>query len=370
MESLRAPVKAIGLGLMLVLLVFSGCGGSEEPVTEVARSPEAVPVRIMRLTSRSFTSYLAVTGEVRARNHIDITVEEGGTLKEVLIDMGSRARKGQVLARLENKVLAATYRQVEAALKQAELDYESRKIPFESKAISENEYRRFEYALEAARASFELVKARMEKLQIVAPMDGLVNRRYYDLGAYINPLTRLFEFIDDGVMRIEAGLAERYLGYIRLGTPVTIGFDAYQDMSINGTVSYVSRSIDPDNRTFLIEIAVPNPGGRLAQQMVANLKIRLESYENRIVVPLDSMIQSEVGWHVFLERSGYAKRVAVTRLAIDEDRVLVNGLEENQNLIVVGQQTLNDGDPVQVISSSGQITGAKVDEDNQPLPGS
>jgi membrane fusion protein (multidrug efflux system) len=326
-----------------------------------------IPVRTVKLRPQSFTSYLSVTGTVRARNHIDITVEEGGTLQEVLIDKGQKAQKGQVLARLENKVLLAGFRQAEAALKQAELDFESRKVPFENKAISENEYLRSQYALDAARASFELARARLEKLWIVAPMNGLVNDRYYDIGAYANPLTRIFEFIDNEVMRIEAGLAERFLSYIQPGTPVEIGFDAYPAENITAEVSFVSRSIDPDSRTFLVEVEVLNREGKLAPQMIANMRIQLQTFEDQIVIPLDSLVQTEYGWYVFVENSGQVKRIEVQQLAIHEDRVLVHGLTAGQSLIVVGQQDLSDGDVVEVISTE---SNSLADDSNKHIPGS
>lgn len=352
----------------LVLLLFmTGCGQSTSSQAEEIPQKQVIPVRTVTLKPQSFTSYIEVTGTVKARNHIDITVEEGGILKEVLIDKGRTAKKGQVLARLENKVLMASYRQAEAALKQAKLEHESRKIPFKNKAILENEFLRWQYSLDAATAAFELTEARLEKLWITAPMDGLVNSRYYDIGAYANPLTKIFEFIDNEVMKIEAGIAERSLRYIQPGTPVEIGFDAYPDMMIKGVASYVSRSIDPDNRTFLIEVQVPNGDRRLASQMIANLRIRLQTFDDQIVVPLDSLVQAETGWYVFVENGGHAKRVSVQRVAVQEDRVLVEGLAANQNLIVVGHQDLGNGDQVEVIPSG---TDTAADDRHQRLPGS
>ena len=356
------------LAASLVLLLFiAGCGQSASSRVQEIPQKEVTPVRTVTLKRQNFTSYLEVTGTVKARNHIDIIVEEGGILKEVPIDQGRTAKQGQVLARLENKILMAGYRQAEAALKQAQLEHESRKIPFKNKAISENEFLRSQYSFDAATASFELAQARLEKLWIVAPMDGLVNRRYYDIGAYANPLTRIFEFIDNEVMEIEAGLAERYLRFIQLGTPVEIGFDAFPDMKINAEVSYVSRSIDPDNRTFLIEAEVPNGDRRLAPQMIANLKIRRLTLDEQIVVPLDSLVQTETGWYVLVENGGHAKQVSVQRMAIYEDRVLVEGLTEDQNLIVVGHQNLSSGDPVEVIPSE---TDTAADDHHKRFPGS
>ena len=111
-----------------------------------------VSVQTVILKQQSFTSYLEVTGTVKARNHIDIIVEEGGVLRKILLDKGQMATAGSTLAVPENKVLSASFRQAEAALKQAELDHDSKKVLFDKKAISRNEYLNSKYAFDAAKA--------------------------------------------------------------------------------------------------------------------------------------------------------------------------------------------------------------------------
>jgi membrane fusion protein (multidrug efflux system) len=278
-------------------------------------------------------------------------VEEGGILRKILIDKGHRANKGDTLAVLENKVLEAGYHQAKAALQQTELDHRSKKVLFEKRAISENEYLNAKYALDAAQATYEMAKVRYQKLFIVSPLKGLVNNRYYDLGAYANPMTPIFEFIDNDYMKVRAGVAERFLGDINIGTPVEITFDAYPDMKLEGKVNFISRSVDPQSRTVEIEIEVPNRDGRLAPNMIANVKILRQSFKDRIVVPLDALIESEQGWYVFVDNSDRAKKVFVKKDAVYENQVLVDGLQPGQNLVVVGHHSLSDGDLLEVVKN-------------------
>jgi membrane fusion protein (multidrug efflux system) len=337
-------------GIIMIGLILPRCS-SNDAAGQKSQSSSAIPVETMILKPRPFSEYLQLTGTVEARNHVKIIVEEGGTLRRVKRDKGSLVRQGDTLAFLENKILKASYNEAQAAWNQANLDYNSKKVLFEKRAISENEYLASKYGLERAQAAYELNKARYSKLFILAPLNGYVNNRLYDIGAYATPMTPIFDFIDNAYMKIKAGVAERFLGDIQIGTPAEVTFDAFPDMKLEYQVSFLSRSIDPQSRTFQIEIEVPNPDLRLAPQMIANIKLLRREYSDQIVIPLDAVIESEEGSYVFvLTPENKVRKINLDLRAIYEDSVLVNGLESDQNLIIVGQQELTEGDSVIVTS--------------------
>ena len=310
---------------------------------------KSFPVKTVKLHPRPFQEYLEITGTSKAINHIDLVVEEGGVLKKVFKDKGRYARKGDTLAVLENQVIRAGYDEARAALNQARLDYDSKQILYNKKAISENEFLSAQYGFERAKAAYDLAHARYDKLFIVAPVKGYINYRYYDYGAYAMPMTPLYTLVDNSKLKIRAGVAERFLSDIELETPALITFDAYPEMEIAAQVAFVSKSINPDNRTFDIEINIENPGDKLAPEMIANIKLLRRSFQEKIVVPLDALIESESGRHVFISDQQKAIKIDVKILAVYEDSVLVEGLRENQDLIILGHRELSAGDLVQVI---------------------
>ncbi len=343
-------MKKYPLYLIILLLGLTTWQCSKESVADQPFQAKGIPVKIVELRPRQFSEYINITGTLEARNHIQIIVEEPGILKRILRDKGSLVRKGDTLAILENKILEAGYREAKAAFHQSELEYRSREVLYQKKAISENEFLMAKYGQERARAAYELAKARYSKLFIVAPLSGYVNDRLYDQGAYAMAMTPLFDFIDNAHMKIRAGVAERFMNDIRIGTPVEISFDAYPDLQLRSQVSFINRSIDPMNRTFRVEIEIPNPGRLLAPEMVADLKLLRRFYENIIAIPLDAIIESEAGRHVFVVKKSRAKKRPVQFVAVYQDSVVVNGLQPNDSLVVVGQQELSDGDRLLVIS--------------------
>ncbi len=339
--------------LIVALISLSGlliqCSDSGTAETNKS-AVKTYNVRVVPLEPRSFSEYLEVTGTVKARNQIKLLAEEGGILNRIMRDKGRFVSAGDTLAILENKVLEAGYKQAQAALKQAQLDFDSKKVLYEKKAISANEYLASKYGLERAQATNDLARARFDKLFITAPMSGFVNERYYDLGAYAQPMTPLFEFIDNAQLIISAGVAERFLRDIKIGTKAEIGFDAFPGLVLNSKVTFVSRSIDPINRTFLVEMKVDNPDRKLNPQMIANVKLLRRAFDNSIVIPIDAIIDSEQGSHVFIENGTKAHKKPVKIKAIYEDSVMVEGLAPGQKLVIVGQRELTDGDPLEILN--------------------
>jgi membrane fusion protein (multidrug efflux system) len=341
---------AIIVALLSAIAILSGCSGSEGRA-EISEIPRGIAVQTISLKPRAFSEYLELTGTVEARNQIQIIAEEGGLLKRILKDKGNYENAGDTLAILENKVLESGYREARASLNQARLNFKSSEVLYEKKAISENEYLTAKYALERAQAVYELAEARYSKLFLKSPICALVNERYYDFGAYVMPMTPVFEVIDNEVVRITAGVAERFLANISVGTPVESYFDAFPDMVMNSTVSFVSKSVDPASRTFRIEIEIKNPDRKLVPQMVANLKILKRSFENEIVVPIDALMSSENGRYVFVHEDTLARQVEVDVLAVHEDSVLVRGLTEDQQLVVMGQQDITNGERIYTLEA-------------------
>jgi membrane fusion protein, multidrug efflux system len=319
---------------------------SAEQINETSKGQ---PVKVVQLQPKEFQQYLQLTGTLKAKSQVDIIVEEGGILKTIRRDKGNYVRKNDTLAVLDNPMIKAGYQEAKAALSQARLDFDGKTILYNKKAISENEYLSAKYGLERAKALYDLARARYMKLFIVSPIDGYINNRFYDVGAYAMLMTPIYNLVDNSTLKVKAGVAERFMADISVGTPVIIGFDAFPEMNIETSVTFISKSIQPDNRTFEIEINLPSPSSQLAPEMIANLRLLRRSYTDRIVVPIDAMIESEIGRHVFIAQDNKAVQKDIKILAVQEDSALVEGLNLNQNLIVVGQRELSAGDLIDIV---------------------
>jgi RND family efflux transporter MFP subunit len=343
------------LFIALTGLLLVAC--SSEPSKTRSSESKGIPVRTIQLEHRAFADYIQVTGTVQANKKIDILAEEGGILLTIKKDRGAFVRRGDTLAVLENKVLEAANQEAQAALKLAELELNSKQVLIDKKAISENEYLAAKYAVERSRANLNLTQARLEKLTIVAPFTGHIERRYFDPGAYVTPMSPIYQFVEKSRVNVTAGVAERFLKDIRVGSPVTIRFDAFPDVKLEERISFVYGTVDPESRTFQIEIQIVNPKGQLAPDMMADLKIQRRTFRDKIVIPMDAIVQSEEGRFAFTVDQNQAKRHSIEIIAVHDDSVLIDGLHVGDQLIVTGQQDLSDNDRVTPVSSPSLAAG-------------
>ncbi|MBE9510411.1 MAG: efflux RND transporter periplasmic adaptor subunit [Bacteroidetes bacterium] len=342
--------------IILIILIFvssilllSCSSKSNAETTKTAEKVSGTPVKTSLLIDGQFEEYLNLTGIIKANSQVKLVAEEAGILINLLHDKGSYVKKGAALAIIENKVIAANKAQAKAFFKEAEINLKSSQIMFSKKAISENQMKISELNLDKAKASFDLANARSEKLTITAPISGYVNARYADVGGYINPASALFEMVDNNIMKVNIGVAERFIKFIKKGSKIELSFDAFPDLIINSKISFVAKSIDPENRTFSVEAIFKNPDGKLAPEMVANIRMLKKKHDSSISVSIDALLDSENGRYVFIEENNIAVKKVVKILAIQSDSVLVEGLSQNQSLVVLGHRSLSDGDILQVI---------------------
>jgi len=345
MKSLRIYL----LILILALLAWS-CSQDSKAEDSNSKTNPGLPVVTKALQKTAFEEYLNLTGVVKARNQIKVVAEESGIVVEMQHDKGAMVQQGAVLARIENKVLQASYQEARAARDQAQLDFNSSKVLAEKNAISENEFEKSRLNLERAQAAYELAKARYDKLTLRAPIAGYVNARYFDMGAYISPGSPMYEIVDNGRLKVSAGVAERFMRFIDKGSNVQLTFDAYPDLVINSDITFVSRSIDPQSRTFQIETEFSNVDNRLAPEMIANVRLLKQKFSDGIVIPIDALIDSEKGRYVFLADQNVAKKKIINIEAFHNDSVLVSGLSAGQELVVTGQRELTEGDTLNIIT--------------------
>jgi membrane fusion protein, multidrug efflux system len=335
---------------LLIGMAILNYSCSDESNAEMAteKTESGIAVTVITLENEPFEEYLNLTGIIKANSQINIVAEESGILVEIRKDKGSRVRKGDVLAVIENKITEASAEQAEAMYQQAEIDFNSSKILYGKKAISENEFKTAELRLKAAKAAYDLNNTHRQKLTIKAPISGYVNARYFDLGGYISPASPLFEIVDNSKMKVTIGVAQRFFSYIRNGSEVELTFDAFPDLTVNSKVSFVAKSIDPKNGTFNVETAFKNPG-QLAPEMIANIKLLKQKHDSSISVPIDAVIDSESGRYVFIADGNIARRTDIKIQAIQEAKVMVDGLSQNDRLIIAGQRSLSDGDTLNVV---------------------
>ena len=340
--------KYLWIFFIIFAVFLQNC--SDKSNAEPSEKNTGTPVKVQTIKTENFSEYLNLTGTVKARNQIKIISEESGIVNKIIRNKGQYIKKGQALAVLENNILKAAYDEAKASLEQAKLDYKSSEVLYEKKALSDNQFMSSKLALDRAQAAFDMAKTRYEKLTITAPIKGFVNARYFDMGAYISHGTQMFEIVDSERLKVTTGVAERFRRFIQVGSKAVLTFDAFPDLEIESKITFVSKSINPLNRTFAIETEFDNPQGKLSPEMISNIRLLKRSVDQGIVLPIDALIDSEDGRYVFVEENSVAIKKNLDILAVQGDKVLVNGVDQGAQLVILGHRELSDGDTLNIIN--------------------
>jgi len=306
---------------------------------------------------------------IEAPDDANLSAQSAGTVTS-LVPMGTRVQAGGVVARLDDRSVRAALRQARATLESAEATAElaedtfRRQEPlYEDSIISALEYENVRTQLNQARAQLSQAEAGVEQAEqqlentfVRSPFTGTVEERFIEQGEQVTPGVPIARVVGLRNLKVVAGVPERYASDIRDGSDVRIRLRAYDLASREAEVTFVGSVIDPQSRTFRIEIDLDNTDRTLKPEMIADLFLTRRVLDDRLVVPQTSILRDETGFSVYVvDRSGgtpVARRVdVVPGPSYGGDTVVTEGLADGDEVIITGQNSVTDGDGLEIIRS-------------------
>jgi RND family efflux transporter MFP subunit len=358
-----SPSRTVPL-LLLSLLPLWGCGGegnsanAQEAGTENGENggySRVINVEVSPVRTSSFTELIRLTGTVQANQDVRVSAEESGVVEEILVEKGNRVRPGEAIFRLDDELLRAQVEQARAQTALARETWERRKRLYEEDRVgTELEYLQARYNAEQAEANLELLEARLRRTTIRAPIHGVLDSREVEVGSMVSAGSPVAHIVELDPVKITAGVPERYAPDVQPGAEATVTFDVLPGEEFRGEISYVGAVVNSRNRTFPVEFVLPNPGGLIKPEMVANVRVVRRTMEDAVVVPQEALVRIQDGYQVFVVEEEEGEAVALARTVepgpAQNNRVVIrSGLEPGEKLIVVGQQSVASKDRVNVV---------------------
>jgi RND family efflux transporter MFP subunit len=329
-----------------------------DSTAELVPTVKVVNVEANRLMLHSFDDYIRVTGEVKAFNDITVATEESGVIEEYLVDKGAHVEQGQGLARLKSDILKSQLAEAQANADLAKEQYERQKTLWQKDKIgSELAYLQAKTASDGAEARLATLKIRLKNTVVRAPVSGIFEEKYVDVGEMAALGTPVLRVLDIDKLIIKGGVPERYALAISPGDSATITMDLFPDQSFTGEISYVGGSVNPGNRTFPVEIELNNPGRNIKPSMIANVRMVRERLEDVIIVPRHVVQRTQNGYQLYLAKENDGRLVAVARAveigpARRNEIVIQSGLLPGELLITLGYQQLDEGSPIRILNTA------------------
>ena len=302
----------------------------------------------------SFKHYVQIQGNVQTKENIVIYPEYAGVLTSVLVKEGQFVNKGEVLAKIDDGGLNQQLSQMETQLALAKTTFERQERLWKDKIGSEIQFLQAKANYEAQQKAVSQMKEQLAKTTITAPFSGVIDDVMSEQGQVVSPgMNQLFRIINLKDMFIEAEIPENYITNIRTGSQVNVYFPVLND-TVTSTIRQVSNYINPNNRTFKIEIAITNENKMVKPNMTALLSINNYVNDSALVLPQAIISENAEG-----EKYVYAVKKGKKNRNYAEKRVIKIG--KTQNGVAEITEGIANGD---VIIDEGART---VKEEEQVL---
>src|SRR5579872_3236945 len=402
------PFFILPVGCLAAVLAggFTGCAKSEQ-ARAASDAPAAVRVGVIRAGRKTIERQLTVSSELVPFQEIDVYAKESGYVRDLLVDYGTRVRKGQLMAVLEIPELEVQLRQDDAVVKNASemvrhAEHELGRVEAQHQVVhlqfdrlngvakskpglvaqqevddaqgkdlaaeaqveaSKSSLQSAQSLLQAAQAKTEHDRVLFDYSKITAPFAGVVTQRDANLGTLLQagttsstqamPLVRLSQ---DDKFRLVIPVPESYVRYIRLGEPVNVNVTSL-NRSFPGKVTRFAVDVKEDTRTMHTEVDILNPEHVLLPGLYAEATLTLEHKEGALAVPLEALDH---------DAAGINSVYVVNASGKIESRMVTLGIETATDAEIVSG--LSGGELVVVSDRSGLLAGEQVrPQEVQPL---
>ena len=340
---------------LLGVLLLGACQ-SEAPSEAKESADETPPVPVETSAPVRGDVYAMYTGTapIEAYAEADVIAKVAGEVRELLVEEGEQVSKGQVLARLDGERLRLELNESQAKLRKLQRDYE-RNIDLKAKGlISDGDFEKIKYEMEALEAAFNLASLELDYTQIRAPIEGVVAERFVKLGNTISEGDALFKVTSLDPLVAYLHVPEREYRHISPGQPVGIEIDALADETIVAAVSRVSPIVDPQTGTFKITVEIVDKTRRIKPGMFGRIGVIYDVHENALQIPRSAIIEDQGAASVFVIDGDRATRRPVSTGFSNRGMVeITNGLQDGEQVVTVGQGSLKQDSRVTVINRSG-----------------
>ncbi|WP_455223550.1 efflux RND transporter periplasmic adaptor subunit [Kaarinaea lacus] len=346
-------IRILWLSITLLLLFATACSQDGTETSEKPKKKNRDHLVEAVVVERSVLGVEKVrTGTLRARREVEIHNQEEGEIIRLPFFEGDRVKKGDVVVRLDDKLLRAQLARARATRQQAEQDLQRIRNLFKKKLVSDEELSRAETALEVAKSDEEVLSTRLSYTTIVSPINGIVSTRLSEPGNIAERYTHILTISDPTSLITEVTLSELLISQLSVNHPAEVSIDALGGRIFKGKVSRIFPNLDPITRRGTVEVELhPVPeGARPGQLCRVNLKTLAA---DRLMVPFSAVRRDQKGEYVFvINADGKVQRAAVVGgLRIGEEVEILKGLSQGQQVITKGFLDLSPGKIVKVVSA-------------------
>jgi membrane fusion protein (multidrug efflux system) len=361
MLKLMQPKFTCLVTLLSLVAALCGCGPAKPEASSKTPSPVAVQTVLPRRgeIARNIT---LPTFRILAIQEATLYAKVAGYLKTLTVDKGDTVTNGQSLGEIEVPELLADLAQYQAEAGVTRTNYErlaDARVKSPDLVVPQTvDDLRGQW--EVARAKLQRTETLMQFAHLTAPFSGVVTARFVDPGAFIPAATTgstpqsaaVVTLMDYSRVRVQVFVPEAEVPFIHNGIPVQVTVEELTGRAFKGSVTRFAHALNEATKTMLAEIELPNATGELRPGMYASVRLEVERKQDALLIPVQALVVEKAGTSVFTLADGKAKKTPVRTGFNDGINIeILEGAKPDQPVILVGKQTLNDGQSVNPVEA-------------------
>ncbi|HEX9513468.1 MAG TPA: efflux RND transporter periplasmic adaptor subunit [Puia sp.] len=310
-----------------------------------------VPVTAIVMTRSIGNDKLSFSGSTEARTTVNLGFMVGGKVSRVMVDEGSKVSKGELIADLETTDYTLALDIANANLQKVQDEYDRLTILQGRGSIPAGDYVKAVASLHEITARQKQAIKSLTDSRLYSPISGIVSRKGTNPGEVISPGLPLFSIVDINPIRVVVAVPESEIGQVRPGQSAKVDIPAL-DSTFSGTVRLIGPVADPNTRSYTIKIDLPNPHFLIRGGMIATTALLSTHKSSGLLLPAEAVLHDiDQTTYVFVadrEKNTAFKRKILVGALYDNKIEVSSGLNENELVVVGGQQKIQDGSLIQI----------------------
>jgi RND family efflux transporter MFP subunit len=329
---------------------------NEAKTAVAAQTNSEVMVRTFTVAKQTVEQDFGVNGNFAPVQQLNFASENSGRVVSVLVDEGSRVSKGQTLAIIDAGTLSIDLESAKANLDNAQRDLQRYENAFQTGGVTQQQLDQARLGVQNAKARVAQSGIRVSDANVRSSINGIVNKRYIEPGAYVSPGTQLFELVDVSRLKLNVAVNESQVARLKVGDAVEVKASVFPEKSFSGRISFIAAKADA-SLNFPVEIEIANTAGnQLKAGMYGTAIFDFPTQAAMMIVPRSAFVGSVNSNQVFVVDSASTARLrkVISGRVIGDQVEVLQGLNEGDVVITSGQINLNDGSKVSTIASNNQ----------------
>ena len=344
------------IACMALLMTAPACRSGDEAAStgdesadRSERIDERLPVKTERPTRGEISSFIQTSTTIEAKREVDVYSKAIGICRALHVEEGDLVDQGDLLAKLNDEELTILTNQARARSEKTAEDFARAERMFADDLISSKAFDEARFLLKLAGEDLNLSEKKLMDTTIRASLKGVVSERLVKVGDLVTTTKKLFRIVDMGSLQAVVHVPERDYNRVHAGQPAEINVDSIPNRVFDGRIARVNPVIDPDSGTMKVVVDIGEVSPLLKPGLFVRVRIVTDTHQDALLVPKEAIVLEKASSKIFVVSEGSAQeRVVDTGYENSLWVEVLDGLKEDEEVVVLGHLGIKDKTPVRI----------------------